>query len=150
MRRILYFADIVDIYVTVTYIRLLGVIGMTTDNKIFIEREYGDKDEVEFSFRYVDIDSRHVQKLKKRLGDLKHEVHQNSENSFVLVLPLDLKLNADDINSLNQDLKLSTDKYGVYISFYTGYDHAGFNLPEYVREFYLIVGGQFDVSTVNI
>ena len=132
------------------YFRPLGVIGMTTSNKQFIKREHGERDEVEFSYRYVGVDAKVVDILKKTLGYLNPIINRNAENSYVVILALDSRINPDDIHDFNKDLKLPSDKYGVYISFFTEYDHAGFNLPEYVREFYLKVGGQFDVSFVNI
>lgn len=117
---------------------------------LFIKREGGEFDKVKFTFRYigVNIDERNL--IEKELSDLALNINEIQNEVYVITFPLTKEIESERIKTLNEKMKLSTSKYGYYISFTTNYDHAGFRLPKEIRDFYQVVGGEFDCSIIMI
>lgn len=117
---------------------------------LFIKREGREFDKVKFTFRYigVNIDERNL--IEKELSDLTLNINEIQNEVYVITFPLTKEIESERIKTLNEKMKLSTSKYGFYISFTTNYDHAGFRLPKEIRDFYQVVGGEFDCSIIMI
>lgn len=117
---------------------------------LFIKREGREFDKVKFTFRYigVNIDERNL--IEKELSDLTLNINEIQNEVYVITFPLTKEIESERIKTLNEKMKLSTSKYGFYISFTTNYDHSGFRLPKEIRDFYQVVGGEFDCSIIMI
>lgn len=115
-----------------------------------IKRERGEFDKVKFTFRYlgINIDERNL--VEKELSDLALKINEIENEVFVITFPLTKEIESERIKILNEKMELSNSKYGIYISFTTNYDHAGFRLPKGIRDFYQVVGGEFDCSIIMI
>lgn len=119
-------------------------------NIIEIKREFGEFDKVKFSFRYVGINENEKSFIEKELSDLKLNVNKIENEVYVINFPLTKEIDPTRINVINEKLELSESKFGIYVAFTTNYDHSGFRLPKTIKEFYQIVGGEFDCSIIMI
>ncbi len=118
-------------------------------NILLIERDNGEFDEVEFSFRYINLNERQFLHIQKAIPDVEKSVNKSKNSTYVLSVPLDENLNSNLVKKINSDLGLDDSNFGIWISFTSEYDHSGYTLPTYVKDFYLNVGGQFDCSIIN-
>ena len=119
-------------------------------NILQIEREHGEFDKVEFSFRYVNLNEKQLSHIRKTMPEIENSINKLRNSNYVLSIPLEENLNSNLFKKIISELELDDSNYGIWISFTSEYDHSGFRLPKYVKEFYLTVGGQFDCSTINI
>lgn len=119
-------------------------------NILRIERELGEFDNVKFSFRYLNVDDNEREIIEKELSDLNLKVNKIETEDYVITFPLTKEIDSERIKMLNDKMKLSSSKYGIYIAFTTNYDHAGFRLPDKIKEFYQKVGGEFDCSIITL
>ena len=119
-------------------------------NIVLIEREHGEFDKVEFSFRYVNLNKQQFEHIQKTIPDIEKSINKLKNSSYVLSIPLEENLNSNLFKKINDDLVLDDSKYGIWVSFTTEYDLSGFRLPKHVNDFHLNVGGQFDCSIINL
>lgn len=126
-----------------------NVIDMST---IEIKREHGQLDTIKCSFRYILLTKNQKDQIEKEFKSTKTNIESNlsKENGYVVILDLDKSIDPERIKKLNRRLGIGEEKYGVWVSLTTYYDHSGFGFPDYVVEFIRIVGGQVDVSIIMI
>lgn len=117
---------------------------------IKIKREFGEFDKVKFTFRYLGVNEKEQILIKNELSDLALKINKTENQVYVITFPLIKEIEPERIKSLNKKMELSKSKYGISVSFTTNYDHAGFRLPEEIKDFYQIVGGEFDCSIIMI
>jgi hypothetical protein len=123
---------------------------MTLKNNILqIERENGEFDKVEFLFRYVNLNSEQFQYIQNEISNLNISSRKLKDATFVITLPLNKNANPKKIVEINNHLNLNDCDFGICISFTSNYDHSGFRLPKFIKEFYKEVGGEFDCSIIN-
>ena len=115
-----------------------------------IKREFGEFDKVKFAFRYLGVNEKERIFIQKELSDLELRTNKIENVVYVINFPLTNEIKPERIKKLNRQLELPQTKFGIFISFTTNYDHAGFQLPKEIREFYQIVGGEFDCSIIMI
>ena len=119
-------------------------------NTMKIIREFGEFDEVEFTFRYLDVNEKERTFIENELSDLELNTNKIENEVYVINFPITNETDPNRIKKINKKLELPFNKFGLYVSFTTNYDHAGFGLPKEIREFYQIVGGEFDCSILMI
>ncbi len=120
------------------------------NNILKIKRELGDFDKVKFVFRYIGINRKECELIEKELSNLTLKTNRIEDNTFVITFPLTTEIKSEQIKNLNKRIELSSSKYGIFVAFTTKYDQAGFRLPQEIRDFYTIVGGEFDCSIIMI
>ena len=120
------------------------------NNILKIKREFGEFDKVKFTFRYLAVNEKERIFIQKELSDLELRTTKIENEVYVINFPLTNGIEPERIKKINQRLELPQTKFGISISFTTNYDHAGFRLPKEIREFYQIVGGEFDCSIIMI
>lgn len=115
-----------------------------------IKREFGEFDKVKFTFRYLGVNNNERYLIETELSDLTLKINKQQNDVFVITFPLTKEIGSQRIKNLNKKMELSNSKYGIFVSFTTNYDHAGFRLPKEIKDFYHIVGGEFDCSIIMI
>ena len=120
------------------------------ENIVEIKREFGEFDKVRFTFRYLKVNNVERTIIEKELSDLALKINEIDNDSFVITFPLTADINSQRIKNLNEKIKLTDLKYGIFVAFTTNYDHSGFGLPKEIRDFYQVVGGVFDCSIIMI
>ncbi|TXD80699.1 hypothetical protein ESY87_19460 [Subsaximicrobium wynnwilliamsii] len=119
-------------------------------NILKIEREFGEFDKVKFTFRYLGVNEKERIFIQKELADLELKTNKIENEVYVINFPLTDEIESERVKTINEKLELPLTKFGISVSFTTNYDHAGFRLPKKIREFYQIVGGEFDCSIIMI
>ncbi len=119
-------------------------------NILQIEREYGEFDKVEFSFRYINLNEQQLSHIQKTTTGIEKSIKKLKNSTYILSVSLEENLSSNMFKKINSDLELDDSNYGIWISFTSEYDHSGFRLPKYVKDFYITVGGQFFCSIINI
>jgi hypothetical protein len=101
-------------------------------------------------FRFVGLSGEHLDRVRETLAshavqvaDRKRRAGQRAE---VVAIPIDERFPVAAVASLVQELGLSSDSYGVYISLVTESDQDGLTVPEPVLRVIREVGGQLDFS----
>lgn len=119
-------------------------------NILLIERENGEFDKVEFSFRYVNLNKKQLLHIQEATLEIEKSIKELKNSTYVLSISLDENLCSNLFKKINSNLELNDSNYGIWISFTSEYDQSGFRLPKYVKDFYSTVGGQFDCSILNV
>ena len=119
-------------------------------NILKIKREFGEFDKIKFTFRYLGLSKKERIFIQKELSNLELKTNKTENEVYVINFPLTNEIEPERIKKINQKLELPQTKFGIFISFTTNYDNAGFRLPKEIREFYQIVGGEFDCSIIMI
>ena len=119
-------------------------------NILTIKREFGEFDKVKFTFRFLGVKTEERNFIENELSDLALKINKIENDVYVITFPLTKDVSSERIKILNEKLMLNNSKYGIYVSFTTNYDHAGFRLPEEIKDFYRVVGGEFDCSIIMI
>ena len=120
------------------------------DNTIEIEREGGELDIVTFSFRFTDLSSTEIAFVQTEIGDRLDFINEPEIGKFITAFPITKDIDTSTVIKIIDKLNLTNEKYGLWISHTTEYDHSGFRLPKLIRDFYLKVGGEFNVSIIMI
>ena len=107
-------------------------------------------DEIEFSFRYNKVNEKQRIYIENELSDLKLRTNKIENEIYVISFPLTKDLEPNRINSINKKLEFPSSKFGLFVSFTTSHNLTGFKLPKEIRDFYQIVGGEFDCSIIMI
>lgn len=112
-----------------------------------------DTDEVHrklsIHFRVVGLPSDHVARVRETVPDRAVRVADRRRPGMqgeVVVIEIDEDFPVCAVASLVQELGLSNDSYGVYISLVTESDHDGLRVPESALRVIREVGGQLDFS----
>ncbi len=120
------------------------------NNIVEIKREFGEFDNVRYTFRYLKVNNVERTIIEKELSDLNLKINEADNGSFVITFSLTADINSQRIKNLNEKIKLSDSQYGIFVAFTTNHDHSGFRLPKEIRDFYQVVGGEFDCSIIMI
>lgn len=99
-------------------------------------------------FRFVGIPSEHLPRVREVLGDRIQVANRRAgtQRGLVIAMPLDESFPTAAVASLVQEIGLTSDRYGVYISLVTASDQDGLTVPESTLRVIREVGGQLDFS----
>ena len=104
-------------------------------------------------FRVVGLPSEHLERVRQVLADramrLSARKRQGGQGE-VVAIEIDEDFPVAAVASLVQELGLSNDSYGVYISLVTEADQDGFTVPESALRVIREVGGQLDFSFTSV
>lgn len=120
-----------------------------------IEREFGNPDEINFSFRFFDQNLKNKTIIENELieNHIKFELFYTEIHQYVIIINLNVHNKAQLIGLIRQIIeKLNIDKesFGVYASIISYYDHSGISFPREICELIRDVGGNIDISIINI
>jgi hypothetical protein len=100
-------------------------------------------------FRIVGLPSEHLERVREVLADRTVRVSERKRQGVpgaVVAMEIDEGFPVAAVASLVQELGLSNDSYGVYISLVTESDQDGLTVPESALRVIREVGGQLDFS----
>jgi hypothetical protein len=99
-------------------------------------------------FRLVGLSGEHLDRLREVLVDQTVRVRKGPgvQGAEVIAIEIDETFPLARVASLVQELGLSNESYGVYISLVTESDQDGLTVPESAMRVIREVGGQLDFS----
>jgi len=115
-----------------------------------IRRENQSYDEVNFSFRFNNLEEKNAIEIKDLLFNYNVLLHKPKDKDFYVILiePIENNFSSELIINIIKKYGLNEVDYGFWVSITSEYGHCGGYIPKEISNLYRKIGGQLDFSVM--